>query len=163
MLRNLGDQNVANHDLRQTFHGSQNVVPYPFGRGLVGNQRILGSLEHADGDKNIRAAVEQMITSEASQLAHQSFGKRGVIVNPESACGSKEVDRPLSRFPLRGQAGAGGFPPRRDTCRASQNRWHVPCGGSPHKRDCVPLVYPPLGRRLRRRMNFHLAEISAAR
>src|SRR5215471_6716406 len=27
-------------------------------------------------------------------------------------CG-KESERPLSRFPLRGKAGAGGFPPRR--------------------------------------------------
>jgi hypothetical protein len=78
-----------------------------------------------------------------SQLAHQSdYRERGMI--PESACGSKEFDLPFSRFPLRGQAGAGGFPPRRDTCRASKNRWHVPCGGSPHKRGCCPLVHPPL-------------------
>jgi hypothetical protein len=34
-------------------------------------------------------------------------------MSPESACGRKEVDLPLSRFPLRGQAGAGGFPQRR--------------------------------------------------
>jgi hypothetical protein len=32
---------------------------------------------------------------------------------PEIACGSTEFGRPLSRFPLRGKAGAGGFPPRR--------------------------------------------------
>ena len=32
---------------------------------------------------------------------------------PEMAGGSKESERPLSRFPLRGKAGAGGFPPRR--------------------------------------------------
>jgi hypothetical protein len=61
---------------------------------------------------------------------------------PESACGSKEGDLPLFRFPLRGKTGAGGFPPRRDTCRASQNRWHVPCGGSPHKRAVAPLCIP---------------------
>jgi hypothetical protein len=58
-------------------------------------------------------------------------------MNPESACGSKEFDLPLSRFPLRGQAGAGGFPPRRDTCRASKKRWHAPCSGSPHKGGCA--------------------------
>ena len=29
------------------------------------------------------------------------------------ARGRKESERPLSRFPLRGKAGAGGFPPRR--------------------------------------------------
>lgn len=34
---------------------------------------------------------------------------------------------PLFRFPLRGQTGAGGFPPRRKN------------GGSPHKRDFKPL------------------------
>jgi len=28
------------------------------------------------------------------------------------ACGSKELKAPLSRFPLRGKAGAGGFPPQ---------------------------------------------------
>ena len=62
--------------------------------------------------------------------------------NPESACGARKSDLPLSRFPLRGKAGAGGFPPRRDTRRASQNRWHAPCGGSPHKRAAPPCVSP---------------------
>ena len=85
------------------------------------------------------------------------------------ACGSKEVDRPLSRFPLRGKAGAGGFPPRRDTCRASQPRWHGACSGSPHKRDCVPLVHPPLGFRflsaliIQRECKIKLAEMTSAR
>ena len=59
------------------------------------------------------------------------------------ACGSKELDRPLSRFPLRGQAGAGGFPPRRPTrCVASKQRWHASCAGSPHKRAAAPLCIP---------------------
>ena len=31
----------------------------------------------------------------------------------ESACGSSEFRHPLSRFPLWGKAGAGGFPPSR--------------------------------------------------
>ena len=34
-------------------------------------------------------------------------------MNEGNACGSKESGRPLSRFPLRGKAGAGGFPPSR--------------------------------------------------
>lgn len=51
----------------------------------------------------------------------------------------KEFERPLSRFPLRGQAGAGGFPPRRDTYRASKKRCHDPCSVSPRKRDFKPL------------------------
>ena len=56
---------------------------------------------------------------------------------------ARYLDRPLSRFPLRGKAGAGGFPPRRDTCRASTLRWHAPCGGSPHKRGCSPPLCIP--------------------
>jgi hypothetical protein len=82
---------------------------------------------------------------------------------PESACGSKEVDLPLSRFPLWEKAGAGGFPPRRDTCRASTNRWHVPCSGSPNKEGCRPLVNPPHGCRLPREVNISLAEMPPAR
>jgi hypothetical protein len=61
----------------------------------------------------------------------------------EFACGSKELERPLSRFPLRGKAGAGGFPPRRRTrCAASKKRWHASCAGSPHKRAAAPLWIP---------------------
>jgi hypothetical protein len=72
-------------------------------------------------------------------------------MSPESACGSKEVDLPLSRFPLRGQAGAGGFPPRRNK------------RGSPHKRGCRPLVHPPPGLKLPRAAKFRLASTAAAR
>lgn len=72
-------------------------------------------------------------------------------MNPESACGSKEVDLPLSRFPLRGQAGAGGFPPRRKM------------RGSPHKRGCRPLVYPPPGRQCPSGCKIGLAETVTAR
>ena len=63
--------------------------------------------------------------------------------DPEMACGSKEFDLPLSRFPLPGKAGAGGFPPRRRArCAASKNRWHASCAGSPHKRAAAPLCIP---------------------
>jgi hypothetical protein len=48
----------------------------------------------------------------------------------------------LFRFPLRGQTGAGGFPPRRDTPRANKRRCHASCGGSPHKRAAAPLCIP---------------------
>ncbi len=69
-------------------------------------------------------------------------------------------DLPLSRFPLRGKAGAGGFPPRRDTCRASKKRWHVPCSGSPHKRGSAPLCIP---RCFPADCNFNLAETLTTR
>src|SRR5476651_338484 len=61
--------------------------------------------------------------------------------------GRERVGSPLSRFPLRGKAGAGGFPPRRSTLRASQRRWHASCAGSPHKRAAAPLCIPRLAPR----------------
>src|SRR2546425_7682291 len=71
------------------------------------------------------------------------MGERSISMHSrESACGSKELE-PLSRFPLRGQAGAGGFPPRRPArCAASKKRWHASCAGSPHKRAAAPLCIP---------------------
>ena len=62
------------------------------------------------------------------------------------ACGSKEFERPLSRFPLRGQAGAGGFPPRRE--HGTRQQKALACAdaaGSPHKRGKPPLWIPPMG------------------
>ncbi len=63
--------------------------------------------------------------------------------NPKSwPAAARKFDLPLFRFPLRGQTGAGGFPPRRDTPRANQNRCHASCGGSPHKRAAPPCASP---------------------
>jgi hypothetical protein len=59
------------------------------------------------------------------------------------ACGSKEFDLPLSRFPLRGQAGAGGFPPRRKhAVRQQKALARIDAAGSPHKRAAAPLRIP---------------------
>jgi hypothetical protein len=61
----------------------------------------------------------------------------------EMACGSKEFDLPLSRFPLRGQAGAGGFPPRRKhAARQQKTLARIDAAGSPHKRAAAPLCIP---------------------
>jgi hypothetical protein len=46
-------------------------------------------------------------------------------------------ERPLSRFPLRGKAGAGGFPPRR------QKRAAPPTRGVSKRSAETPLVHPP--------------------
>ena len=61
---------------------------------------------------------------------------------PEIACGSKEFGRPLSRFPLRGKAGAGGFPPRRDTLRGQPKALARIVRRLPPQEGCRPLVYP---------------------
>src|SRR5438034_4128630 len=62
------------------------------------------------------------------------------------ACGSKELELPLSRFPLRGKAGAGGFPPRRARA-APANPAGTPSAAALPTRGCAPLVHPPLGYR----------------
>jgi hypothetical protein len=68
-----------------------------------------------------------------------------LIHKSRKACGSKEFDLPLFRFPLRGQTGAGGFPPRRKhVARQQKALASTDAAGSPHKRGCRPLVDPPL-------------------
>ena len=69
----------------------------------------------------------------------QAFGKE-----PEIACGSKdkEFGRPLSRFPLRGKAGAGGFPPRRSTLRGQPKALARIVRRLPPQEGCRPLVHP---------------------
>lgn len=60
-----------------------------------------------------------------------------------AACGSGEIERPLSRFPLRGKAGAGRFPPRRKhATRQPKALARIDAAGSPHKRAAAPLCIP---------------------
>ncbi len=55
----------------------------------------------------------------------------------------KELDRPFPVSPP-GQAGAGGFPPRREHAAGQPKALaRIDASGSPHKRGCRPLVYPP--------------------
>ena len=95
----------------------------------------------------------------------------------ESACGSKALERPLSRFPLRGKAGAGGFPPRRwHAVRQQKALAHIDAAAPPargvSKRSAeTPLAHPPDGRHrgrvqmvsrdLPRKKNLRMAATSA--
>jgi hypothetical protein len=54
---------------------------------------------------------------------------------------ARKFDLPLFRFPLRGQTGAGGFPPRRKARCAPANR-AVPCMRLPPQEGCAPLCIP---------------------
>jgi hypothetical protein len=89
-------------------------------------------------------------------------------MSKQTACGSEEIKFPLSRFPLRGKAGAGGFPPRRDTCRCQQTTLAHPVLRLPPQEGCAPLCIPrwataPLKCfRLSMEFNFALAETIAA-
>jgi hypothetical protein len=59
------------------------------------------------------------------------------------ACGSsKESERPLSRFPLRGKAGAGGFPHADSTLRGQQKALARIVRRLPPQEGCRPLVDP---------------------
>ncbi len=61
-----------------------------------------------------------------------------------TACGSEESERPLSRFPLRGKAGAGGFPPRRwHAARQPKTLSRIDAAAPPTRGAAAPLVHPP--------------------
>ncbi len=53
-------------------------------------------------------------------------------------------DLPLSRFPLRGKAGAGGFPPTPRHVPRQQKALARPMQRLPPQEGLRPLVYPPL-------------------
>src|SRR5262249_28398333 len=68
---------------------------------------------------------------------------RGVM---QVACGSKEVELPLSRSPLRGKAGVGGSPPRRwHAARQPKALSRIDAAAPPTRGAAAPLVHPPAG------------------
>ncbi len=59
------------------------------------------------------------------------------------ACGSGEIERPLSRFPLRGKGRGGRVPPTpRHATRQQKTLARSDAAGSPHKRAAAPLCIP---------------------
>jgi hypothetical protein len=68
-----------------------------------------------------------------------------IRVQPAAA---RKFDLPLFRFPLRGQTGAGGFPPRRKARCAPANSAGSPVLAAPPTRGLRPLVHPLLLSRL---------------
>ena len=122
--------------------GDEAAVPGVAERGgQVGHAPALEA-----GDEPLSDAVGRTDPGGAQSLGTDTIRETRMIAREDqkSPAAARNLDLPLSRFPLRGQAGAGGFPPRRSTSRASQRRWHAPCAGSPHKRGCRPLVDPLL-------------------
>ena len=69
----------------------------------------------------------------------------------ELPAAARKSDLPLSRFPLRGKAGAGGFPPRRwHAARQQTALAHIDAAAPPargvSKRSAeTPLAHPPNG------------------
>jgi len=69
----------------------------------------------------------------------------------EPPAAARKSELPLSRFPLRGKAGAGGFPPRRrDDVRQQKTLAHImlrlpPQGGFQSASLKPPLRIPPMG------------------
>ena len=113
------------------------------GAGKTSGKR-LERIEIYVGDRNLKGKVvgEQAHTQPAACLP----SAQGKLELPAAA---RKSDLPLSRFPLRGKAGAGGFPPR---------RWHAarqqkalarigaaapPARGVPKRSAETPLAHPP--------------------
>jgi hypothetical protein len=119
-------------------------------------QRSIARWQHPDnsdpslsvmglGLKRIPACTESLglIQSAYRSPARVDGDREHANSERKSACGSKESDSPFP-FPPRGKPGRGWFPPRRVMFRASRQRWHGPCGGSPRKRASPPCAIPRL-------------------
>ena len=90
-------------------------------------ERINAGVAPSSRDRQVRVMGREVY------MAHET----------RKACGSKEVDLPLFRFPLRGQTGAGGFPPRRmHAARQQKALARSDAADSPHKRAAAPLWIP---------------------
>jgi hypothetical protein len=80
------------------------------------------------------------------EAANEVEATMGVAEAGDQPAAARKWERPLSRFPLRGKAGAGGFPPRRrHTARQQKALARIDATGSPHKRTAVPLWIPCRG------------------
>ena len=81
------------------------------------------------------------------QNANSAWHQQLTFSSNKLACGSKEFDPPFP-FPPQGQAGAGGFPPRRKHAARQQKALaRIDAAGSPHKRAAAPLCIPRERRR----------------
>ena len=80
--------------------------------------------------------MERKVVEERAYTQPAVFlpSRPGQLERPAAA---RKSDLPLSRFPLRGKAGAGGFPPRR--CAAP------PARGVSKRSAETPLAHPPDG------------------
>jgi hypothetical protein len=93
--------------------------------------------EHLDGAISIRYGPH--VVARFDKLGNAISTRRAAAHKAESACGSKEVERPFPVSPP-GKAGAGGFPPRREHAARQQTALtRIAAAGSPHKRAAAPL------------------------
>ena len=63
-LFHLGNQGVADHDLRHPLGEFENIVPHPIRRLLIGGKCLVRAVKYADCDQHVRAAIKQMIGPE---------------------------------------------------------------------------------------------------
>ena len=76
-------------------------------------------------------------------------GERAHQPRPRELSAARKSELPLSRFPLRGKAGAGGFPPRRwhavrqQTALAPIDAAAPPARGVSKRSAETPLAHPP--------------------
>jgi transposase len=91
--------------------------------------------EHLDGNVSVRWGPHIVGRFDAEGRPLESKPSKA----KKTACGSKEVERPIPVSPP-GKAGAGGFPPRREhAVRQPKTLARVDATGSPHKRATAPL------------------------
>jgi hypothetical protein len=70
LLFDLGDQDVADHDLGHPLGEFEDIFSHPVRRPLIGGKRLVRAVKHADGDQHVRSAIEQIVAPEPLQLSH---------------------------------------------------------------------------------------------
>src|SRR4051812_10157379 len=71
LLFDLGNQGIADHDLRHPPRKFKDVIPHPV-RGLfVRGKRLIRAVKPADSDQHVLAAIEQIIAPESRHLSQQ--------------------------------------------------------------------------------------------
>jgi len=67
----FSDQDTAHHHLRCSPDELQDVVPNPGGGLLIRREGGIRAVKHADGDHHVWPTVQQIISPESLQFAHQ--------------------------------------------------------------------------------------------
>ena len=59
LLFDLGNQRVADHDLRHPLGEFEDIVPHPVSRFLIGGKCLVRAVKYADGDQHIGTAIKR--------------------------------------------------------------------------------------------------------
>ena len=115
----------------------------------------VGGTDKNSGKLIERSTYVSLTVMERKVVEEQAYTQSAASLPPAprnlELLAARKSDLPLTRFPLRGKAGAGGFPPRRWPLCTSKKRWHTSMPRLPPQEGFQsaplkpPLRIPPVG------------------